>query len=168
MTNKQNNKRSKISSRYYIYISLHQPHFNINLPLSLACSLAVNTFLAFKFMKTGRKTNRITGRTHSKECCCFPTRICFSTRTHIQPQPSLYTHSKLYLFKNFGEEKKKKQQQQAISKTLSGFRSARFGARLENVKVVFSLYRFVRGHRTDYGGSKATFFASTIAQSQNV
>lgn len=74
-------------------------------------------------------------------------------------------HTKLYLSASLklrgGKKKKRKKTQQAISKTLSGFRSARFGARLENVKVVFSLYRFVRGHRTDYGGSKATFSLTT-------
>lgn len=55
-----------------------------------------------------------------------------------------------------GGKKKKREKKKKISRqdTLR-LRSARFGARLENVKVVFSLYRFVRGHRTDYGGSKA-------------
>lgn len=54
-----------------------------------------------------------------------------------------------------GKKKKWEKKKKASRQDTLRLRSARFGARLENVKVVFSLYRFVRGHRTDYGGSKA-------------
>jgi hypothetical protein len=52
--------------------------------------------------------------------------------------------TKLYL-NNFGEEKRRNEKKQNTL-SVSSFRRARS----ENVKVVFSLYRFVRGHRTDY------------------
>jgi hypothetical protein len=49
-----------------------------------------------------------------------------------------------------GRKKRRNETATTTKKAKHTRRSARFGARLENVKVVFSLYRFVRGHRTDY------------------
>lgn len=84
----------------------------------------------------------------------FFTRIC-SIYTHICTRQAHETLSLCLLITS--GRKKEETKQQKKSKTHS--RSARFGARLENVKVVFSLYRFVRGHRTDYADDLKQLFS---------
>ena len=89
-------------------------------------------------MKTGRKTEHT-----RRNVVVFL--ICSILYTYMKASQARSFISMALI--NFGEEKRRNEATKKKQNTLSVSLFRR--ARSENVKVVFSLYRFVRGHRTD-------------------